>query len=83
MHSRRMRTARLLPVSPSMHCAGGLSAPGEWCLLPGKVSDLGGVSALGGVCSQGGLCSRGVSALEGVCSWWGVCSRRSVCPSMQ
>ena len=28
MHSSRMRTARLLPVSPNMHCAGG-------CLLPG------------------------------------------------
>ena len=26
MHSSRMRTARLLPVSPSMHCGG--SAPG-------------------------------------------------------
>ena len=23
-----MRTARLLPISPSMHCAGGVSAPG-------------------------------------------------------
>ena len=23
MHSSRMRTARLLPVSPSMHCSGG------------------------------------------------------------
>ena len=23
MHSSRMRTARLLPVSPSMHCGGG------------------------------------------------------------
>ena len=26
MHSSRMRTARLLPVSPSMHCSGG----GTW-----------------------------------------------------
>ena len=24
MHSSRMRTARLLPVSPSMHCSGGM-----------------------------------------------------------
>ena len=39
MQSSRMRTARLLPVSPSMHCAGGVSAPG-------------GVSALGGGVSQ-------------------------------
>ena len=29
MHPSRMRTARLLPLSPSMHCAGG------GCLLPG------------------------------------------------
>ena len=36
MHSSRMRTARLLAVSPSMHCAGGVSAP------------VGGVSAPGG-----------------------------------
>ena len=42
-----MRTARLLPVSPSMHCAGGP------CLLPGRCllvgSLLPGGSALGGV----------------------------------
>ena len=31
-HSSRMHTARLLPVSPSMHCAGGgVSAPGGVC----------------------------------------------------
>ena len=36
MHSSRMRTARLLPVSPSMHCTGG-----------GSASDLGRVSASG------------------------------------
>ena len=35
-----MHTARLLTVSPSMHCAGG---DGGWCLLPGV-----GVSAPGG-----------------------------------
>ena len=31
LHSSRMRTARLLPVSPSMHCAGGVCSGG----LPG------------------------------------------------
>ena len=31
MQSSRMRTARLLPASPSMHCAGGVSAPGGVC----------------------------------------------------
>ena len=54
MHSSRMRIARLLPVSPSMHCTGGVCS--------------GGVS-WGGVCSRvvcsGGVCSRGVSALAG------------------
>ena len=56
MHSSRMRTARLLPISPGMHCSGGCLLPGgvcSWgCLLPG-VSALGGG---GGVCSQEGVC---------------------------
>ena len=35
MHPSRMRTARLLPVSPSMHCcAGGVSAPMGGSCLP-------------------------------------------------
>ena len=42
MHSSRMRTARLLPASPSMHCTGG-------CLL------LGGCLLREGVCSWGGV----------------------------
>ena len=34
LHSSRMRAARLLPVSPSIHCAGGWGAPGPGeCLL--------------------------------------------------
>ena len=34
LHSSRMRTARLLPVSPSMHCTGwGVSAPGGGACL--------------------------------------------------
>ena len=45
MHSSRMRTARLLAVSPSMNCALGVPASGPW----------GGGSASGpGVCSRGG-----------------------------
>ena len=46
-----MRTARLLPVSPSMHCAGGR------CLLPregGSVS-----ASQGAVCFGGGLLPGG------------------------
>ena len=50
LHSSRMRTASLLPVSPSMHCTGGGgSGPeGSLPLVPG-----GGVPASGpgvGVC---------------------------------
>ena len=83
MHSSRMRTAGLLPVSPSMHCTGrGISVRG--CLLRG-------CRLWGGVCSgRGSVCSQGVSAqggflLQGVCSggcllWGGVCAGRgSVC----
>ena len=50
MHYSRMRTARLLPVSPSMHCSRGVCS---W-----------GVSAPGGVCSRGCLL-QGVSAPRG------------------
>ena len=66
MHFSRMRTARLLPVSPRMHCAekdllrggrkvcsGGSACRGDLLL---------GGSASGGVCFWGGL-------LWGVCSW--------------
>ena len=55
LHSSRMHTARLLTVSPSMHCAGGVSALGgcllwgvvcSWgCLLPGYVCLGGGIPA--------------------------------------
>ena len=36
MHSSRMRTARLLPVSPSMHCSRRVPGPGVY-LVPGGV----------------------------------------------
>ena len=82
LHSSRMRTARVLTVSPSMLCGG--------YLLRGAVSALGGCLLWGCVCSGvcvclGCVCSGGVSAL-GVCvcsGWvsapsgcllWGVCS---------
>ena len=52
MHSSRMRTARLLPVFPSMHCTGGgVSARGGVCS--------GNVCSRGNVCSQWGVCYRG------------------------
>ena len=50
MHSSRMRTARLLPVSPSLHCAGG-SAPGG-CLLLRVGSVPGGSASFQGGVSQ-------------------------------
>ena len=62
MHFSRMRTVRLLPVSPSMHCAGGsVCSGGGECLLWG-VSVRGCVSAPRGVL---GVCSQGVSAPGG------------------
>ena len=63
IHSSRMRTTRLLPVSPSMHCSlgrlpaqGGVSAQ-----LPGGTCP-GGVSAQGGTCLGGCTCPGGVPA---------------------
>ena len=64
MHSSRMRTARLLPVSPSMHCSGvvpgpgSVPGPGRVYLVPGGVPGPG-----GGTWSQGGVpAQRGVPA---------------------
>ena len=56
MHSSRMRTARWLALSPSMHCSRGVYLP-RWVCLPG-----------GGV---GGLVylPRGVRCWEGVPAW--------------
>ena len=71
LHSSRMRTSRLLPVSPSMHCMGGVSAPGGYLPLVGEgVSAPGEIPASGpggsaprreGVPASGpgGVCSRG------------------------
>ena len=80
MHSSRMRTARLLPVSPSMHTAGGcllwgVSAPGGVCSRGSRVFAWGGLSAPGGGCllpgvsAPGGGCllPGGCLLLEGVC----------------
>ena len=67
MHSSRMRTARLLPVSPSMHCSGGVPARGEGCTC------LGGVPAQGWGCT----CPEGVPA-QGVYLPGGVYLTRGV-----
>ena len=79
MHSSRMRTARLLPVSPSMYCSR------KWDACSQQVSAPGGVCSWGSFCSQGclflgvsvsGGCLLPVWCLlpGGVCSRWGVCS---------
>ena len=57
MHSTRMHTAHLLPVSPSMHCSQGVYLP--WGTCPG------GVPARGVPAQEGCTCQRGVTA-------WGV-----------
>ena len=79
MHFSRMHTTCLLPVSPSMHCAGGCLLLGGY-LLPGGVCyqwEWASATRVG-VCYQGELCYGGVSAtrgyllLRGVC-YYGVC----------
>ena len=49
LHSSKMRTARLLTISPSMLCSVGVPGPGWGGGLPG----LGGAWSLGGACSRG------------------------------
>ena len=62
LHSSRMRTTRLLPVSPSMHCSRG-----EY-LVPGGVPGLGkGVPGPGGC-----VWSQGVYLVRRVYLVWGV-----------
>ena len=67
LHSSRMRTARVLTVSPSILCMGGVCSGG--CLLLGRgVCPQGGVSVAWGVCCQGVSAAGGVSAPRGVVS---------------
>ena len=66
MHSSRMRTARLLPVSPSMHCSQGL-------YLPSGVYLPGGVPARRGCTCQGVYLPGGVYLPRGVPARWGTC----------
>ena len=69
MHSSRMRTARLLPVFPSMHCSGGCTCSGvaaqvgvpAWrgCTCPGGCTCLEGLYLPGGVPAREGVPARG------------------------
>ena len=72
MHSSRMSTARLLPVSPSMHWAGGSA-------LRGMSAPKGGGCLLWGMCLLWGVSASGP---RGVCLWCqgeAVCSGQCVC----
>ena len=66
MHSCRMRTARLLPVSPSMHCSRGVSLPG-------------GVPAWGVYLPRGVHLPRGPYLPRGVCTCSVGCTCLGVC----
>ena len=52
MHSSRMCTTCLLPISPSMHCSQGGACP-RGCTFPGGVPAQGGVPAWGGYLPRG------------------------------
>ena len=67
MHSSRMRTARLLPVSPSIHYSGGVPGPRRVYLVGGFTWSLGvylvpGVHLVLGGCTW----SQGVHLVPGV-----------------
>ena len=81
MHSSRMRTARLLPVSPGMHCSWGgctwsgvqgVPGPGV-CLVPGGVPGPWGCTWFWGSVPGSGQCtwSRGCTWLGDVPGPWG------------
>ena len=75
MHSSRMRTDRLLPVSPTVQGGGGCLLPRGGCLLRGGVL-LPGVERFGGCLLPGGVCFRGMSVPRGVSApGVGVCFR--------
>ena len=68
MYSSRMRTARLLPISPSMHCSRGVYLPGG---IPARRIPAHGVYLPRGVPAQWGVPAWGVPA-------WGVFLPRGV-----
>ena len=70
MHSSRMRTARLLPVSPSMHCSRWCTCLGDTCpegTCPGGV-----VPTWGVYLPRGCTCPVGCTNPEGCTCQWGV-----------
>ena len=64
MHSSRMRTARLLPVTPSMHCSRGWVYLPRGVYLPGECTCPGRCTCPGAVPARGCTCLRGLPAWE-------------------
>ena len=86
MHSSRMRTARLLPVSPRMHClgVGGVPGLGRGVHSPGRRGVYlvqGGIPGPRGCTwSWGCTWSGGVYLVPRGCTWsWGVYLVRGGC----
>ena len=71
MHSSRMHTAHLLPISPSMHCSRGVYLPRGWCTCPGGVPAQEEVYMAEGVSVQGGVPALVVYLPRGVYLPWG------------
>ena len=80
VHSSRMRTTHLLPVSPSMHCSGGCTLPWRVYLPGGVYLPKGVVPAQGGVPTRGCTCPGGVPAWGG-CTYLGVYLPRGGVPA--
>ena len=91
MPSSRMRAARLMPVSPSVHCSWGcvpargctcpgVCVPAQGCVyLPGGCTCLGGVPAQGVYLPWGCTCPGGCTC-QGVYLLGGVPARGFTCP---
>ena len=71
MHSSRMRTARLLPVSPSMHCSGGTWSQRVYRTSRGCTWSWG-YLVPGGACGPRVYWSRGCTWSRWVYLVWGV-----------
>ena len=87
MHSSRMRTARLLPISHSMHCSREGGVPSQGCTCPGGCTcpegctcQGGRVPAWGGLPAQGCTCPGGLPAEGCTCPGGCTCQGEGTCP---